>query len=110
MTKTLSVIKDVIDKKKQKWRLINLLIIIILLQTTNFISDSFNNYYVNIGPDLAKKIPKCDKDPLSYIPNNIRGSIFLKDATYSEISKIIMLLKNSSPGWDGTHTKVVKNT
>ena len=39
----------------------------------------------------------------------MRGSIFLKYVTYSEVSKIIMLLKNSSPGWYGVHTKVVKN-
>ena len=81
-----------------------------IVTDTNVISDSFKFFYVNIGPDLAKKIPKCDRDPLSYIPNNIRGSIFLKDVTYSEVSKIIMLSKNCSPGWDGIHTKVVKNT
>ena len=81
-----------------------------IVTDTNVISDSFNNFYINIGPDLAKQIPKCDEDPLSYIPNNIRGSIFLKDVTYSEFAKIIILLKNSSPGWDGIHTKVVKNT
>ena len=40
----------------------------------------------------------------------MRGSIFLKDVTYSEISKIILLLKNYSHGCDGIHTKDVKNT
>ena len=73
-----------------------------IVTDTNVISGSFNFFYVNIGPTWLK-IPKYQRDPLSYIPNNIRGSIFLKDVTYSEVSKIIMLLKNSSPGWDGIH-------
>ena len=110
MRKPWSVIKEVIDKKKTKVTPYKFVINNKIVTDTNVISDSFNNFYVNIGPDLAKQIPKCDKDPLSYIPNNVRGSIFLKDVTYSEVSKIIMLLKNSSPGWDVIHTKVVKNT
>ena len=69
-----------------------------IVTDSNVISDSFNIFTLTLATTWLKNIPKCDRDHLSYIPNNIRGSIFLKDVTYSEVSKIIMLLKNSSPG------------
>ena len=74
--------KEFIDKKKTKVTPNKFVMNNKIVTDTNVISDSFNNFYVNIGPDFAIKILKCDRDPLSYIPNNIRGSSFLKDVTY----------------------------
>ena len=32
----------------------------------NIICNKFNDFFVNIGPTLAKSIPKVNKSPLSY--------------------------------------------
>ena len=37
-------------------------------------------------------------------------SIFLKSNCKEEVSKIIMHLKNSSPGWDNFQSNVVEDT
>ena len=76
----------------------------------NIICNSFNNFFANIGSSLASKIPKCNKCPLSYIKNNIVDSIYIEGVSSDEIKNIIISLKNSSPGWDDIHAKVVKNT
>ena len=110
LRKTWGIIKEVINKKKTKPTANKFVIINTIVTDTKVISDSFNNFYVNVGPDLAKKIPQTGRDPLSYIKHNIGESIFLKDVTHPEVSKIITHLKNSSPGWDGIHSKVIKNT
>ena len=52
--KTWSVIKEVIDKKKTKVTPNKFVINNKIVTVTNVISDSFNYFYVNIGPDLAK--------------------------------------------------------
>ena len=38
------------------------------------------------------------------------SSFFLKEVTHAEVTKIICLLKEASPGWDGMHAKAIKPT
>ena len=38
------------------------------------------------------------------------SSIFLKEVTHAEVTKIINLLKEASPGWDGMPAKAIKPT
>ena len=49
------------------------------------ISEKFNDFFVNIGPTLAKRIPIIDKSPLSYMQFSINESIFLAPVTPTEI-------------------------
>ena len=90
--KTWGVIKKVTDKKK-KLTPDQFVINNTIATYTNVISDSFNIFYVKINPHLAKQI--IDRDSLTYIPNNMRGSV--KDVTYSEVSKINNALKEFYP-------------
>ena len=76
--------------------------------TNNQVADNFNNFFVNVGPSLAKKIPVNNVNPLSYMGNRNIHCILLKDVETSEVSKIIKEMKNSSPGWDDIHAKIVK--
>ena len=58
------------------------------------IAKAFNNYFTEIGPNLASKIISR-VNPMSYISSSIENSIFLPHIDENEISTII---KNSGPG------------
>ena len=74
------------------------------------IVDSFNNYFVNVGPSLSKKLPVLSSNPTSYVKSYVTDSMFAKPTNLHEITNIIMNLKNSSPGWDNINAHVVKQT
>ena len=38
-----------------------------LTENKSIISDKFNEFFVNVGPNLAKKIPETGINPLHYI-------------------------------------------
>ena len=74
------------------------------------IANKFNQYFTNIGNDLAEKIPHTETDPVAYIKSSIPESIYLSDVDSTEVVKIIKSLKNASAGSDGVHAKIVKES
>ena len=64
----------------------------------NVIANGFNNFFVTIGPQLAKNI-KSDINPLSYV-KSVNKSMVLTDVTSTEVRNVIASLKNSSSGHD----------
>jgi hypothetical protein len=105
-----SILKDVINKKKRVSTPTQFVIGDKIETDTKFIANRFNQYFTNIGNDLASKIPSVDRNPLSYIPNLIQDSIFIQNVQSSEVERCIKSLKNASAGLDGIHSKVVKNS
>ena len=78
--------------------------------TTNksLISEKFNNFFVNIGPNLAKKIPNQELSPLCFMKNPSVNSMFLYDVTLEELNKVISSLKNGAPDYDEINASVLK--
>ena len=72
------------------------------------IANNFNNFYVNVGPELANKIPEVNKSHLDYMSGNYQSSIYLKPTSNAEIMSIIRELKDSSSGYDSISTKILK--
>ena len=70
------------------------------------IANGFNNFFVSIGPELAKGI-HSDINPLTYV-NNISNSIAIFNVSCEEVRNIIHSLKNSSAGHDEFPTFVGK--
>ena len=70
------------------------------------IANGFNEFFVSIGPELAKDI-HSDINPLTYV-NNINNSIVIFDVSCEEVRNIIHSLKNSSAGHDEFPTFVGK--
>ena len=63
------------------------------------IGNIFDNYFVNVGPNIDKTIPRTKKSPLDYLVNHTPNSIFLAPVTPSEIEIIINSLNsNKSTG------------
>ena len=73
------------------------------------ISEKFNDFFVNIGPTLAKRIPIIDKSPLSYMQSSMTESIFLAPVMPTEIEKLVLTLKNSATGWDEINAMLLKS-
>ena len=70
------------------------------------IANGFNDFFVSIGPELAKDI-HSDINPLTYV-NNVNNSIVIFDVSCDEVKNIIRSLKNSSAGHDEFPTFVGK--
>ena len=74
----------------------------------NVISEKFNDFFVNVGPKLATKIPLIDKSPLSYGHSRVSESKFLTPVTAVELEKMVLNLKNSATGWDEINAMFLK--
>ena len=72
------------------------------------ISEKFNTFFVNIGPNLAKGMLNQTIPPQSFMGEKISSSIFLEPVTNCEIQKIIMSLKNGAPGYDDIKSDILK--
>ena len=51
--------------------------------------NTFNNYFVNVGGNIGKSIPRTRKSPMDYLLNRIPNSMFLAPVTEREIEIII---------------------
>ena len=74
------------------------------------ISDSFNTYFTNIGPNLASKIKQDNNiNFANFLPPNFNKSLFLTPTDEEEIFKIVRCLKTSrSSGHDGLSVHLLK--
>ena len=74
------------------------------------VSKLFNNYFVNVADNLAKKIPKPNTKYQDYLKNPNEHSIYLHETTPDEVEKIIGDLDpNKAPDIYGISTKLVKD-
>ena len=59
------------------------------------IADMFNNFFANIGKDLACSIPNVEMSPLEYLKTPLCNSFFISPITAEEIENEITKLKSS---------------
>ena len=74
----------------------------------DIIAEHFNNFFINIGPSTAAKIPINDKSPTSYLKGDYAQSFYASPVTPDELHKLFHDLKDSASGWDGFECKVIK--
>ena len=103
------ILKDIINKKKSTTRPKQFVIGDEVVTNENIIADKFNDYFTNVGSNLAEKIPSVNIDPITYIRGSFPSSLFLQDVERFEVERIIRALKHSSAGYDGIHAKVLKH-
>jgi len=104
------VLKEVINKKKSRLKPTSFIINNTNTSDKKTIAEGFNNFFVNIGNNLARDIPKSRIDPTSFIKESNLRSIFLDSVSMNEVSSIILSLKTASSGFDGIHSDVIKKT
>ena len=60
------------------------------------IANGFNDFFTNVGPNLAEKIGQSDKHFKDFLGRSITNSIFLELRTKTEILNIVSNLSNKS--------------
>ena len=70
------------------------------------IANSFNEFFVTIGPKLAQTI-KSTTSPMSCV-NNCKTSIVIPPVTMAEVRQTVLSLKNLIAGWNDLPAVVVK--
>ena len=80
-----------------------------VVSNPNLLAKTFNDFFTNIGSNLAKKIPPSNVDPISFLKGDYPNSLFFNPVTEQEIIQIIGNLKNtSSKGYDDIPVNVLK--
>ena len=110
MAKTWKLINKMTNKSNGRQSIDRLQIGNIAVNNPMEIAEHFNNFFVNIGSDLRKKIPPSSKAPKEFLSGNYCSSMFLAPTTAEEITDIINNLKNSnSSGHDSIPIKLIKS-
>ena len=69
----------------------------------------FNEYFTNIGPNLANNIPASAKRPSDFLKGNFPNSMFLMPTNEFEVSDVISNLKNTKgKGFDNIPMNLIK--
>ncbi len=75
------------------------------------IADTFNKFYASVGESQAETIPATDRDPMSYLNQPSRDSMFFFPTSKEEITEICKTLaKKPSKGPDGIPTNIILNS
>ena len=75
------------------------------------IANGFCNYFANVGPNLAAKIPPVNSSFHSFLNDQFNESLILKPTTVEELNGICMSMKSGkAPGYDDISMYVIKNT
>ena len=70
------------------------------------VANGFNDFFVSIGPELAKDLVSS-VNPLSYVKSNT-NSIVIQEVTYLQVRGVINFLNNSSSGHEELSPFVAK--
>ena len=117
-------LKDLRTNLKNKWKIIKLIINQKsnnicqshfkinnkLVSDKQIIAESFNEYFNNVGYNLAKQIPVTTTDPTSYITNPYNETLYIKPTNILEVETVIKSLKSSSPGYDDIFPDIIKKS
>ena len=75
------------------------------------IANKFNEYFSTVAEKLMEKIPHINQNPLKYLENKPKSSLFLSAASPWEIKKILNEIPSKfSSGWDDIPSVVVKKS
>lgn len=111
IAKTWKVINKILGKVNDKSSLPSMFKVNgTIITDKQLISEGFCNYFTNVGPDFAAKIPKSKRTFLSYMKGTYNNSIFLEPTDQEEIFRIIMKMPSKkSCGYDGISSKLLKS-
>ena len=101
--------KEVIGKKKCNNETLpkHLIVDKIEINDVKSIAEKFNEFFVNIGSNLANKISQCELTFKSYLPtvNRTLNEAVLSEDEFEEAFK--SLKRNKAPGHDGLDVNII---
>ena len=101
--------KEIIGKKKCFNQVLPKQILVdkIEINDAKSIAEKFNEFYVNVGPNLAKKIQQRDLNFESYLPK-VNTTLNEKSLTEDQLDEAFKSLKkNKAPGPDGSDVNIM---
>ena len=108
MKKSWKIMKSVIgNKRKTNQNIKRFKINNNIIDNELRIANEFNSYFLSVGPTLAAHQIITDLNPLHYLQNNPNSMVMLQIEDI-EVVNVINSLNNSSPGWDGIPSRLVK--
>ena len=72
------------------------------------ISKQFNDFFINVGPSLAKSIPQVNILPQNFMGEAVKECLFLDPVSTSEVKEIIVDLNNTANGYDDISALLLK--
>ena len=98
--KTWSGIREIVNlKNSDSHKVSQLNINGVTIDNTNDIVNSFNDFFVNVGPDTDSKIPvSVNNSPEKYLKDRNVNEFIVSHVSEDEILDIIKLLENKSTG------------
>ena len=88
------MLKSIVNKKKTQKIITKFKLSDNTVITDSYnISENFNEFFVNIGHGLAKRIPNTNILPSNFTGNRVSQTIFLQLVTNEEMSNIISPFK-----------------
>ena len=109
LKKSWQIIKTIINKSKYRLSASEFKCNGKTITNRRQISEKFNKFFVNVGSNLTKNIPKSRKDLMDYINHEINECFYVMPVTDEETAKIIASFKDSSAGWDELKPVIMKN-
>ena len=110
---TWRVLNEIINKKKSKTKFPSSFKVDDNTEISDpvEIANRFCDYFTNIGPNLAKKIPTSPNSHQTFLSGNFPNSIFLKLATESEILDIASSFQSEKAvGFDKIPMSIIKQS
>ena len=101
--------KEIIGKKKCNSQILPKQILVdkIEVNCARSIAEKFNKFYVNVGPNLAKKIPQSDINFESDLPK-VNATLKESSLTENELEEAVKSLKkNKASGPDGLDVNII---
>ena len=106
---TWKVINQIMNNTPVQAKNLSILIDGTISKDSSKIVNKFNEFFINVGPNLAASIPATGKRATDYLTSSNPDSIAIQLADKYEIELIIKQLKNkSSPGLDEIPNNVIK--
>ena len=106
--KTWNIIKMVINTRKQRQISNRFKCNGKTIEDECIIAYKFNNFFINIWPELAKNTPPSNKSPSEYITNVGEATFTINAVTDTEVATIIGNFNDSAAGWDDLRPKIIK--
>ena len=72
------------------------------------VTEKFNDFFVNVGPTLARKIPEQDRNPEYFMQSRAVFSLYLEPVTETEVANLVNPLKSSAPGLYSISSSILK--
>ena len=69
----------------------------ILIDDPKLISDTFNDFFINVGTNTDKSIPFAFKSPTSYLKHRVNSNFVILPTSIAEVMTLILQLDDSKP-------------